>query len=98
MLSSTPGATPWCDSLSSVLPSFLACFVDTVGLKIEADGDGFAMNFAAFITNLKSDLTRFYAKESVLNNELRRIPIRRSSANRVSAKFALMEFSEVRVR
>jgi hypothetical protein len=74
MLSSIPGATPWCDSLSSVLPSFLACFFDTVGLKIEADGDEPTMNFAAFITNLKSDLTRFYAKESVLNNELRRTP------------------------
>jgi hypothetical protein len=74
MLSSIPGATPWCDSLYSVLPSFLACFFDTVGLKIEADGDEPPMNFAAFITNLKSDLTRFYAKESVLNNELRRTP------------------------
>jgi hypothetical protein len=37
---------------------------------IEADGDESPMNFAAFITNLKSDLTRFCDKESVLNNEL----------------------------
>jgi hypothetical protein len=48
---------------------------------IEADGDESTMNFAAFITSLKSDLMRFYAKESVLNNGLRRTPSRRSSQN-----------------
>jgi len=40
------------------------------------------MNFAAFITNLKSDLTRFYAKESVLNNELLRKSIPRTRVNK----------------
>jgi hypothetical protein len=47
---------------------------------IEADGDEFPMNFAAFITNLKSDLMRFYAKESVLK--------KRTSESSVQAKFA----------
>ena len=42
---------------------------------IEADGDEPTMNFVVVFTNLKSDLTRFYAKESVLNNELRRTPL-----------------------
>jgi hypothetical protein len=37
---------------------------------IDAYGDEFTMNFAVVGTNLKSDLTRFCAKESALNNNL----------------------------
>jgi hypothetical protein len=54
---------------------------------IEADGDESTMNFVAVITKLKSDLTRFCAKESVLNNELRRTPYTRSSQNASSTTF-----------
>jgi hypothetical protein len=52
---------------------------------IEADGDEPTMNFVAVATNLKSDLTRSHAKESVLNNELPRTPLWRSSQNSLKA-------------
>jgi hypothetical protein len=55
------------------------------------------MNFAAFITKLKSDLTRFYSKESVLNNELRRTPLWRSSQNPFKANFGESPESEIRL-
>jgi hypothetical protein len=50
-------------------------------------GDEFTMNFAAVVTNLKSGLTRFYAKESVFNNELLRTPLWRSSHSINSPKY-----------
>jgi hypothetical protein len=52
------------------------------------NGDEFPMNFDAFATNLKSGLTSSYSKESKLNNELLRTPLRRSSHSGDSRKFA----------
>ena len=73
----------------------------TRGVRIASDGRGEARGLWSSISN------RSEAQEAVQRlcgggggsvAELLRSLIRRSSANRVSAKFALMEFSEVRVR
>src|SRR5215211_3723830 len=77
MLSLTSGATSCCDSLSSALPFWRASSTPLV--LIDAYGDEFPMKFAAVVTNLKSNLMRFYAKESVLNNGSLRPPSWRSS-------------------
>jgi hypothetical protein len=49
--------------------------------------DEFPMNFAAFDTNLKNDLTRFHVEESVFNNEILRTPCMRTSENSYSTTF-----------
>jgi hypothetical protein len=76
-----------CDSLAVVASSaFPLCPIrDLIGTS----GDEFAMNFAAFITNLKSGLTRSCSKEHNFNNELRRTPLWRSSQNLPSGYFSL---------